>query len=553
LSAILVQARPGKGNIIQLRSSPVQPVQPAEAKPAAGQEQSASAPPTGTAWTGDEPASPEAEGFSPWTELSAAAVAYPETPIADPTGEVQPAISPAADESASTAAAGQEPSTSAPARRTLTGCLLAPFLWLSGLLSTLVSGLARLLQAIFSRVLPEDTLASISNTTMAAIALIIPVAVVALASFVYFQRGVSATSQMAYEEASQAARLAREQTEPLTQRQAWEDTLNILSQAGSAPGNPEVDQLRNEAGAALDILNQVRRVDYQPAIVGGLPAGANIIRILSNNDTLYLLDGNGSTVYRANNTAQGYVLDSTFICAPNTPSQVGPLIDMLSGASMVQPPAEVVLLDPTGDLLFCATASRPMSSGLQPPTARTFTELKAFTQDFNYLYVLDPPANAVWVYPANDPGQNPSLYFDETIPPMQDTLDLAAAADELYLLHADGHLTLCQTSNLDVSPTRCTDPAPFLDSRPGLEDLQLVPANPYTQIQYSPPPDPALYLLEPSSQAVDLYSLQRLTYQRRYLPVQAMSGGPATAFAVDPLNRIIFLAAGNNVYYGRIP
>jgi hypothetical protein len=83
--------------------------------------------------------------------------------------------------------------------------------------------------------------------------------------------------------------------------------------------------------------------------------------------------------------------------------------------------------------------------------------------------------------------------------------------------------------------------------------MPLVPVNPYSQIEYSQPPDPSLYLLEPTGQAVDLYSLQRLTYQRRYLPNTALTGGAATAFTVDPLNRIIFLAAGNYVYYGRIP
>ncbi len=564
LNAILIQARPGKGSITQLRSAPVQATATGAAMLAPQADDLAEAAIPAQTWTAEAPL-PEAaaaavvtEGFTPWNEIpaSSAGKSLQESPAAHGT---LPAVVAAAGVAEPPSAEeyqpvpGSETAAQAPRRYTLTGCLLAPFLWLGGLLSSLVSGLAHILQVVLSRLLPEDSLASISNTGMAAVALIIPVVVVAISSFFYFQRGLGVESQMAFQEAAQAAQLAREQTDPVAQRQAWEETLQILNQVSASQTTPQASELRNEVATSLDALNQVRRVDYQPAIVGGLPANVKIIRIVSTGDNLYLLDGNSSSVLRASYTAQGYVLDVEFQCFPNTPSQVGPLLDMLPGSSNSESPSDILTLDPKGNLLYCQTDSVPNLQTLQPPAARSFAALQAFTEDLNYLYVLDPPANAVWVYPANNLSQEPRLYFDEYTPPMQDTIDLATASDELYLLHADGHLTLCQTSNLDVSPTRCTEPAPFLDSRPGLEELPLVPVNPYTQIEYSQPPDPALYLLEPTGQAVDLFSLQRLTYQRRYLPVNALAGGAATAFTIDPVNRIIFLAAGNSVYYGRIP
>lgn len=550
LSAILIQARPGKGNIQQLRSAPVQIPSGVETRtPETSEQQKVAAPTLESQISAQEwPVEPELQQasneFTPWTEIAIDGAAAATTLGAIegvPTSEAAPIETIAA------------PAGEAPVKRTAASCLLAPVLWIGGLFSHLISGIARLLQALLSRVLPEETLASLSNTSMAVIAIFIPVVVVGISSFIYFQRGLAVQSELALEEAAAAAQLASTQTDPLAQRQAWENTLEYLDQVDSYQSLPQAQELRAQALSAIDALNQIKRVDYQPAIVGGLPATIKIISVAVVGDDLYLLDGNSSSVLRATLTAQGYVLDNNFLCTPNTPSQTGPFIDLLPGSIELENAADTITIDPAGNLLYCFIDKAASPGNLQPPTARTFTQLVAFTQDFSYLYVLDPPANAIWVYPKGALTQEPRLYFDEYIPPMQDTIDLATAADELYLLHVDGRLTLCQTSNLDVSPTRCTDPAPFLDSRPGLEDTELVPTIPYTQIQYSQPPDPALYLLEPINQAIDLFSLQRLTFQRRYLPASGLAGGPATAFAVDSLNRTLFLAAGNNIYYGRIP
>ena len=551
LSAILIQSRPGKGSIQQLRSAPAQGPMAMEGHPPETGEQAPviSPVPVGTqpgeaVWSMEQELQSASGEFTPWTEIpvnEAAAAAALGAGEGVPAGQAAPVETGAvaADES--------------PEKRSVASCLLAPVLWVGGLLSYLVSGLARVVQAVLSRVLPEDTLASLSNTSMAVIAVLIPLLVVGVSSFIYFQRGLTVQSQLALEEAAAAAELARAQTDPLAQRQAWENTLQYLDQVDSYQSLPRAQELRTQALAAIDALNQIKRVDYRPAIVGGLPATVKVISMQVMGEDLYLLDGNSGSVLRATLTAQGYVLDNDFLCTPNTPSDSGPFVDSLSGSIELETAADVLSMDPAGNLLSCFIDRPPQPGNLQPPASRTLTRLAAFAQDFNYLYVLDPPANAVWVYPKGALSGEPRLYFDEYIPPMQDTIDLATAADELYLLHSDGHLTLCQTSNLDVSPTRCTEPAPFLDSRPGLVDTVLVPTNPYTQIQYSQPPDPALYLLEPTNQAIDLFSLQRLTFQRRYLPLEILSGGPATAYAVDTLNRTLFLAAGNNVYYGRMP
>jgi hypothetical protein len=62
----------------------------------------------------------------------------------------------------------------------------------------------------------------------------------------------------------------------------------------------------------------------------------------------------------------------------------------------------------------------------------------------------------------------------EDIPPMQDVIDLAVNQNDLYLLHADNHVTTCAFSALIESPTRCEDRAVFSDPRPGRQSGPLV-------------------------------------------------------------------------------
>jgi hypothetical protein len=194
-----------------------------------------------------------------------------------------------------------------------------------------------------------------------------------------------------------------------------------------------------------------------------------------------------------------------------------------------------------------------MQTLADPPNA-SLTNLKAFALDQNDLYVLDPANNAIWAYWSGDFASEPVFYFGEQIPQLSDVIDVAATNEDVYLLHADGHMTVCFTGTVgSVAPTRCTENTPYVDSRPGREGGALTPSTPYTQIQYSPPPDPSLFLGEASSQAVDRYSLRNLAFQKRYLPREILAGGPMSAFTVDTVERVIFLAAGNSIYYANLP
>jgi hypothetical protein len=264
-------------------------------------------------------------------------------------------------------------------------------------------------------------------------------------------------------------------------------------------------------------------------------------------------------VWRGVLTAQGYDFDSTFQCGPDFPNSgaIGPLIDIAALPKGNKANASVLAMDASGNVLLCAPGASPQFLVLAPPTTG-WGEPVGFTLDQGDLYVLDPQTNAVWIYWQSQLDQPPQLFFAQQVPPMKDAVDLAVDKSDLYLLHADGHITICTYSELNVAPTRCTDPVPFTDSRPGQVGQMLLPADPFTQIMATQPPDPSLYLLEPKSQAIYHFSLRQLTFQRQFqstgpLPAGASSVIPATAFTLSPDARIAFLALGNRIFYANIP
>ena len=78
-----------------------------------------------------------------------------------------------------------------------------------------------------------------------------------------------------------------------------ETALDLLSKAEVQRASPEVQALRGELRYSLDELELIKRVNYQPAVIGGLPASVNVTRMVVIEDDLYLLDsGRGSVIPR---------------------------------------------------------------------------------------------------------------------------------------------------------------------------------------------------------------------------------------------------------------
>jgi hypothetical protein len=421
-------------------------------------------------------------------------------------------------------------------------------------LSRAWQGAAQELRTFLGRMLPGEGLFTLSSTVMAFIAISVPLIVVTVASVVYFQRGRAAQYQVNFDQARRAAEGAVALSEPLELRSAWDTTIFYLDQAEEYQITPESRALRLIARDELDKLNGVLRLDFTPAVLGGLGDGVQIRRMVATTEELYLLDASNGSVLRAILTGRGYELDPSFQCAPGAygPYIVGDLIDMAPLPRGNDLNATLIAMDANGNLLYCIPEKEPLSTPLPPPDSNWGQPL-AITQDTGTLYVLDPQTNAVWVYRGADSTfqDRPNLFFSDQIPPMQDVIDLAVNRQDLYLLHADGHLTTCTFSPFQESPTRCTEPATFADARPGRQDGPLIADALFSQLLFSPPPDPSIYLLDPTTRSIYHFSL-RLTLQRQFRSSQPLQDEPATAFTISP-NRTAFLALGRQVYYATFP
>jgi len=128
------------------------------------------------------------------------------------------------------------------------------------------------------------------------------------------------------------------------------------------------------------------------------------------------------------------------------------------------------------------------------------------------------------------------------------------SGDDLYLLHQDGRVTICTLSQMKEVPTRCADPAMYVDSRPEYQSGTTIAGALFTQMSFAGLPDLSLYLFEPNTYAVYRFSPRpdSLIFQQQFQAMveqrRTLFSAPATAMAISP-NRYIFLSIGNQVYF----
>jgi len=420
---------------------------------------------------------------------------------------------------------------------------------LTNSLLKLLSGLVALLKGI----LPDTGIFTLPPSTMAFTAVVIPLTIVAVAAVVYFQRGRAAQYDHHYSQAQEAAQLAELTTEPRDQRLAWETTLLHLNNAELFQTTDDSQELRQHAQGIVDSLDTIERLDFRPVIVDQLDETAQITRLIAREDGLYMLNATDGVVERAILTNEGYRIDTTFQCGPGPYGGyiVGSLIDIAPMPPGIDFRAAVLGIDANGNLLRCIPGDTPLASPMEPPDINWGTP-HGISIDSNDLYVLDPQTNAVWIYRGMDVSQSPRLFFDQQIPPMQDVIDIEVNQNDLYLLHEDGHLTTCVYSALATSTTRCQEPEIYTDPRPGRQSGPFIEDAFFSQILYSPPPEPTIYLLDPNSQAIYRFSV-RLTLDRQHRSKEPQPEGPASAFTIDRSRHSILLAIGDQVYSAPLP
>ena len=404
---------------------------------------------------------------------------------------------------------------------------------------------------LIKRMLPDASLLTIPTSVMVFIAIAVPIVVVAIAATAYFQRGRGRMYEENYLQAEYAAEQALQLSDSRDLRDAWNSVLDHLGKAEAYEITENSQAMRIYALNVLDNLDVVVRLPFQSAMKDSLPRDASIRRIVARegDNELYLLNETDGHVIRATLTEQGYQIDSDFICEPvPKPLIVGALVDIISMPMDDPNNAAIMGMDANGNLMQCIPGGKPPLTSQMPPPDMSWGTPTAFDINSSGLYVLDPVTNAVWIFWHNDDlSELPTLFFDDQIPPMGDVIDLTLNRDDLFLVHDDGHLTTCAFGY----PTRCQDPAMINDLRDGRESGPTIDNVVFREIQYAPPPDPSLYLLDPDTPAIYHFSV-RLSFQRQYRSQSPLPEGPATAFTISP-NRQIFLAIGDQIFFSPLP
>jgi uncharacterized membrane protein len=413
------------------------------------------------------------------------------------------------------------------------------------------SGVLGALARVLKNLLPDEGTLKLPPGVMIFFALAVPLVLAVAGGMAFIKRGQSQQHQFYYEEAVLLASQAAPQTDPALQREGWNRVLEQLDKAEYYAVTADSQALRSQAIAVLDGLDGVQRLDFQPAIIGGLDDSVRITRMVANDVYLYMLNAHQGSVMLGVQIPKGYQINSNFQCGPTYgPITVGPLVDIVELPQGVVEDAVLLGMDTAGNLVYCTLTGQPLAKSLAQPSTG-LGEPIALTIDQGSLYVLDPKVNAVWIYEGMDVGMPPHLFFGNEIPPMQDVIDLAVYDDNLYLLHSDGHLTQCSYSYNTASPTTCKEPFAYTDNRPGRVSGTVIPDSLFSQVSYVSFPDRSMYMLDPHSQAVFFFSVL-FNFQTQYRAAVDLAEGQATAFAIST-NRMIYLAISNSIYYAALP
>jgi hypothetical protein len=594
-SAILIQVQAGHGHMRFLKPKPVPPPTivgpPAPAVtaiPAAsdvlvtpppvppqqpqtkGQEPGAVAPeanaeaepiiaPPSTPIDLSAPASEKAAAVQETTRIAA----VPVSSLPPPAPKSASSISRPATGSASAATGArrlndQVPSRPLRTRKSFLSRLAAPF-------RKAVSGTGRVagrtgravgggLRQVIKRILPDEGMFHLPASTMIFFAVAIPLIITIVGGMMYLERGRTLQYQSYYNQAFDLAIQADKLQNPAQQRAAWGLVLIDLDTAESFRKTADSKSLRLKAQGALDQIEHIDRIDLQSAIRGGLDNSVQVTRIVATNEELYLLNAARGNVIRALYTNKGYEVDPSFRCGKGNYGTivVGPPVGMVSLPRGNTSNADVLSLDENGNRLYCGTASSlPLAKRISLPPEWKKPSAITLNPDTLNLYVLDVPANQVWIYQNEEKAEELLPFFKETEQRnLADVIDIAAASGDLFLLHADGQMSRCIYGELSQIPARCI-PLTFASLPGGRADGTIIEGTQLWQILYAPPPDPSLYLLDASNQAIMHFSLLG-TFQNQYRSKNTLPAQPAVALGISP-RRAVFMAVGSQVYYTSLP
>lgn len=396
----------------------------------------------------------------------------------------------------------------------------------------------------------------IPTYVMLFIAVLVPLMVSMIAWVVYSNFGLSETHMELYQKALVENAQASAETDPTRQRDAYQRVLNYVTDAEAYRQTDETRLLRTETQAKYDSLMGIIRLDFQAGFTNGLGGSVQISRMAASESDLYMLNAENSAILHAAFTGQKLEYDAAFDCKPGTYSrgEVGSIVDLLALPKANAYGATVLGIDTAGNLIYCFPGQVAQVSKLPDLPNTNWGRITSFVLDNDNLYVLDAETRSVWVYRGKNSTftDPPYFFFGNQIPDISNAIDLAVSGDDLYILHADGHLTTCTYSRINEVPTRCVDPAPRLDNFPAHRDIDIFAQAHFTQMTLTNPPNPVVLLLDSENRSVFRLTPRSLELQNQ---VSGLGGkdspfqpGPIGAMAISP-NYVLYLAVGNQVYF----
>ena len=395
-----------------------------------------------------------------------------------------------------------------------------------------------------------------SKFSMFFIATLVPLIVVVVMFVMWSKYGRNPQYETYLLQAKEMSAQAASLTNPIEQRASWENVLLDVEKAEKIyHSTSDTILLRQEADANLDKLLGITRMQFSPAFSSDL--GIKISRMAASETDLFLLNAEKGEAIRAqpSTNGRGFQIDTTFNCKPGVYEDytVGHLVDILALPLLNSINTTLLGIDATGNLLYCAPGQIARAIPLTPPDTN-WNHVTAFTISNGNLYVLDAPARAVWVYNGKDGNfvDRPYFFFGGQTPEKQDVIDLIIYGDDLYMLHADSHISICSYSRIETKPTRCQDPAPLTNPLAAYQDTNLFASANFTQMLFTALPDQSILLLDSDTQGVLRFAPRTLELQNQFRHQTGSSNpipvGPAGAVAVSP-NHVLYLAVNGQVYF----